>query len=164
MIIILENFKLPMTSVQRVKFDEHPEMTSESKHNRPPTCVPTKSLALQLHDSLKGPDTLGSWGGKWLRLSWPLQVTEGLESPQGAPPSSGPVPICPSKLELGEVTTDWGFSQRKKKLWLRSLPESIPYIWLFLLGTQTDLRCCMCTLTETEGVSPDSKPPTPWTS
>lgn len=79
MIIILENFKLPMTSVQRVKFDEHPEMTSESKHNRPPTCVPTKSLALQLHDSLKGPDTLGSWGGKWLRLSWPLQVTEGLE-------------------------------------------------------------------------------------
>lgn len=73
MIIILENFKLPMTSVQRVKFDEHPEMTSESKHNRPPTCVPTKSLALQLYHSLKGPNTWERRG--FTVLGWKMAKT-----------------------------------------------------------------------------------------
>lgn len=109
--------------------------------------------------------SLWSWVVKWIALSWSLQVIKGLHHHKEIPlpHSCLPVLVCPSKLGSGGVTADCSFSQREK-LSLRSVPRKGALHLTFSSGNTTDLWCCICTLTKTRGVFPDSKLPIPLTS
>lgn len=64
------------------------------------------------------------------------------------------------------VLEEWllieAFSKRKTESEICSRKDVL--LLTFSSGNTTDLWCCICTLTKTRGVFPDSKPPIPLTS
>ena len=108
---------------------------------------------------------LWSWDVKWIALSWPLQVIKGLQPRQRNPPSSW-LPACPClSIQAGFWRSDcWLqlFSKRKTESEICSRKGALHLT--FSSGNTTDLWCCICTLTKTRSVFPDSKPPIPLTS